>query len=46
MRNDLAKILLTEEQITNRVRELGAQISADYVDREPILVCILKGAVI
>jgi len=45
MRNDLAKILLTEEQITNRVRELGAQISADYVDREPILVCILKGAV-
>lgn len=45
MKNDLAKILLTEEQIRARVLELGARISADYVDREPILVCILKGAV-
>lgn len=45
MKNDLAKILITQEQIQQRVEELGAQIACDYVDKEPILVCILKGAV-
>ena len=39
------KILLTEEQISKRVKELGAQITADYAGKEPVIICMLKGAV-
>ena len=37
--------LLTEQQIQARVKELGAQISADYAGKELLLVGVLKGAV-
>jgi hypoxanthine phosphoribosyltransferase len=36
--------LLTEEQIQQRITELGAQIAADYPDGTLYLICILKGA--
>lgn len=36
---------LTEEQIEQRVRELGAEISKVYGDEPVCLICILKGAV-
>lgn len=36
---------LTEEQIGERVKELGAQISAEYGDEAVCLICILKGSV-
>ena len=39
------KILLTEEQIGKRVKELGEQITADYAGKEPVIICMLKGAV-
>jgi hypoxanthine phosphoribosyltransferase len=42
---DLAKVLLTEEQIQARQVELAAQIDADYADKDPLLVGVLKGAV-
>ena len=45
MDQDVARILLSEEQIQSRVRELGRQIAEDYADKNPTLVCILKGAV-
>ncbi len=38
------EILLEADKIAQRVRELGAQISADYRGRTPHLVGILKGA--
>ncbi len=39
------EVLLKEEQIQARVRELGAQIDADYPEGEPLyLIAILKGA--
>ncbi len=38
------EILLDAEKIAQRVRELGAEISADYRGRTPHLVAILKGA--
>ena len=44
MRNDIERIMLTEEQIQNRVKELGAQIAADYADKNPVMICILKGS--
>ncbi len=37
---------LTEEEVDRRIRELGAQISADYGGEPVCLVCILKGAAI
>jgi hypoxanthine phosphoribosyltransferase len=38
------EILLSREEIQRRVRELGAQITADYEGRDLVLVCLLKGA--
>ena len=42
---DLAEVLLTEEQINNRLDELAAAIDADYAGRDPLLVGVLKGAI-
>ncbi len=42
---DLEKVLITEEQLSQRIGELAAQIDADYADRELLLVGVLKGAV-
>ncbi len=39
------KILLTQDEIEKRVKELGEQISKDYADKEPVIICMLKGAV-
>lgn len=44
MRNDIERIMLTEEQIQNRVKELGAQLAEDYRDKNPVMICILKGS--
>ena len=46
MHHDLDKILITEEQIQQRVTELGEAISRDFAGEEVVLVGILKGAVI
>lgn len=46
MQQDLKAILLTEEQLQAKVKELGEQLSRDYRDRNPLLVCVLKGAFI
>ncbi len=37
------KVLLTEEEVNARIRELGEQISKDYAGRQVYLICILKG---
>lgn len=34
------------EEIAARVRELGAAITRDYAGRAPLLICVLKGAVV
>ncbi len=38
------RVLISSEEITRRVRQLGNEISNDYKDSVPIFVCILKGA--
>jgi hypoxanthine phosphoribosyltransferase len=40
----MGKVIITAEELQARIAELGAQITADYADRPPLLVCILKGA--
>ncbi len=42
---DNYKILLTEKQIQKRVKRLGKIISDDYRGKEPVIICMLKGAV-
>lgn len=44
LEDDIASVLLTEDDIAARIAEMGAQISRDYAGKELILVCILKGA--
>jgi len=41
----LGKVIFTEEQIQNRVREVAAQINHDYRDRELVVIGMLKGCV-
>jgi len=45
LKNELEEVLLTEEQIRTRVSEIAARITADYEGKDPVLVCVLKGAV-
>jgi hypoxanthine phosphoribosyltransferase len=42
---DLARILLTEEQLSAKLDELAAKIDADYAGKDLLLVGVLKGAV-
>ncbi|MCL6501144.1 MAG: hypoxanthine phosphoribosyltransferase [Pirellulales bacterium] len=46
MHPDIQEILLTEEQIAQKVDELGKRISEDYRGYEILVVGILKGAVV
>jgi hypoxanthine phosphoribosyltransferase len=39
-------VLLTEDQVRGRVAELGAELAADYADRRPVLVSVLKGSIV
>jgi len=41
----IGEILVQQDDLLHRVRELGAQISADYADGDLVLVGVLKGAV-
>ena len=42
---DNYKILLSQETIEKRVKELGEEITRDYRDKKPVVICMLKGAV-
>lgn len=46
MINDIVKVLISKEEITKKVNELGALISKDYKGKNPLLICILKGSCI
>ena len=38
-------VLLTEEEVDNKIKELGEQISKDYEGKEIVIVSVLKGAI-
>ncbi|HEU4863405.1 MAG TPA: phosphoribosyltransferase family protein, partial [Candidatus Limnocylindria bacterium] len=46
LHDDVEEILLDARTITDRVAELGAEISSDFADRDPVLVSVLKGSII
>ncbi len=46
MHQNIQEVLLSEEQLKARVRELGQELLREYEDKNPVFLCILKGAVI
>ena len=44
MNRIFGKPIVTQEQMRTRIRELGKQISADYTNKDLILIGVLKGA--
>ena len=46
MKNDILKVLITENELREKVKEIGAQISRDYKGKNLLLVSVLKGSVI
>ena len=46
MEKNIEKILISREQIQAKVKELAAQISAEYAGKDPVFVGVLKGVVI
>ena len=43
---DIAEILIGAEELQAKVAELGRQISEDYRGRNPLFICLLRGAVV
>ena len=44
MRDDIKEVYFTEEQLHEKVAELGARITEDYRDKNPLIVSVLKGS--
>ena len=45
MEQDIQSVLISQEQLQNRIGEMAAQISAEYADKNPVFVGVLKGVV-
>ncbi|MBQ8834426.1 MAG: hypoxanthine phosphoribosyltransferase [Oscillospiraceae bacterium] len=46
MENNIKEILLTEEQIKNRIKELGEELTREYEGKDPVVIGVLKGVVV
>ncbi len=46
MHTDIQEVLLTQQQIQDRVKELGKELAKEYADKNPIFVGVLKGVVV
>ena len=45
LEKDIKKVLFSQEDIVAKTKELGQQLTEDYAEKNPLLVCVLKGAV-
>ena len=43
--HDLGDVVVSAKEVHDRVHELGRQITQDYAEHPPLLVCVLKGAI-
>lgn len=43
--HDLGDVVVSAKEVHDRVCELGRQITIDYAQNPPLLVCVLKGAI-
>ena len=46
MHQDVERVLVSEEQIKARIRELGTELMRDYGDKNPVFIGVLKGVVV
>ena len=46
MHKDMDYILFTREEIQDRIREIGSQLSEEYRGKSPVLLCIMKGSLV
>lgn len=44
-KNDIKEVLISEEEIQKRAKQLGKQITEDYQNQKPLLVGLLRGSV-
>ena len=42
---DIIKVLIDENEIKKRIKQIANNINDDYKDKKPVVICILKGAV-
>ena len=43
--DNIEKVLISEEELKKRIKELSLEISKDYEDKNPVMLCLLKGSV-
>ncbi len=43
---DIEEILLSEQDIKDIVKKVGAEITRDYADKNPLVIAVLRGAVV
>ncbi|WMJ24448.1 hypoxanthine phosphoribosyltransferase [Paludicola sp. MB14-C6] len=46
MKDDILKVLISEKELSQKVEELGRQISQDYKDKNLLMVSVLKGSIV
>ena len=46
MLDDIKEILITEEELQRRIKELGEVLSKEYADKNPVIIGVLKGVVV
>ncbi len=44
MKDDIKEVLLSEQQVLDKVAQLGKQITEDFQGKEPIIISVLKGS--
>ena len=45
MHKVIKKVLVNEEQLDKRIKEVAKEISEDYKDKTPVMLCLLKGSI-
>lgn len=45
MHDDILKVLITQQQLQDKIQEIGGKISQDYRDKNLLLVSVLKGSI-
>jgi len=46
MMKDIARVLITEEELQRRIKEMGRLLAAEYEGKNPVFVGVLKGVVV
>ena len=46
MENDILKVLISEDALRERIAQLGQELTAEYKDKNPVVVGVLKGVVV